>query len=412
MWPRSWLSATVVDGTIYALGGFNREGGVGGILASVQAYDPQTDSWMPKPPMSPERMCMAVGVVDGVIYVAGGSIAGDLDRLLDAYDPKTDTWTRKAPMPTPRCGAVGGVIDGVFYVVGPAEGTSRTMEAYDPKTDTWRTKAPMPTPSGGAAGGVIDGILYVVGGGATGVEVQAYDPKTDAWTTKAPMPTPRWYLGAGVVNGFLYAVGGHMVISEYDVVVLATVEAYDPKTNTWTTVPPMPTPRHELAVAVVGDTLYALGGRAARGSPTTYLGVNEAFSPFLHVAIDIKPGDRKNTINLKSQGVVAVAILGSATFDPLTVDPTTVTLAGAPVATRRSGVPMTAQGDFNRDGYLDLLLHFRTQDLQLTPTSTEAVLYGTTTTGQRLRGADSVRIVRLAPTAGGKGSAKAYGRGI
>jgi hypothetical protein len=60
---------------------------------------------------------------------------------------------------------------------------------------------------------------------------------------------------------------------------------------------------------------------------------------------------------------------------------------------------MTAQGDFNDDGYLDLLLHFRTQDLQLTPSSTEAVLYGETFSGQRLRGADSVRVVPFQPPA-------------
>ena len=58
---------------------------------------------------------------------------------------------------------------------------------------------------------------------------------------------------------------------------------------------------------------------------------------------------------------------------------------------------MTVQGDFNHDGYLDLLLHFRTQALKLTPADTEAVLYGTTVTGQRIRGSDSVRIVRAQP---------------
>jgi hypothetical protein len=77
------------------------------------------------------------------------------------------------------------------------------------------------------------------------------------------------------------------------------------------------------------------------------------------------------------------------------VDPATVTLAGAPVATRGNGVPMIPHGgtDVNGDGYLDLLLHFRTQDLQLTRASTEAVLYGQTFSGQRIRGADAVRIV-------------------
>jgi hypothetical protein len=117
------------------------------------------------------------------------------------------------------------------------------------------------------------------------------------------------------------------------------------------------------------------------------------------IAIDIKPGDAANTINLKSGGVVSAAILGSATFDPLTVDPETVTLAGARVATRGRGVPMTSARDVNRDGYPDLLLFFRARDLQLTPASTEAVLYGETFSGQRIRGADSVRIVPPAVSA-------------
>ena len=60
---------------------------------------------------------------------------------------------------------------------------------------------------------------------------------------------------------------------------------------------------------------------------------------------------------------------------------------------------MRSVADLNPEGYPDLLLHFRTQDLQLTPTSTEAVLYGQTFSGQRLRGADSVRIVPFQPPA-------------
>lgn len=157
----------------------------------------------------------------------------------------------------------------------------------------------------------------------------------------------------------------------------------------------MPTKRTGAAGGSIDDTLYVVGGLSI--SSPDVLAVNEAFSPFLAVAIDIKPGDPNNVINLKSAGTVSVAILGSATFDPMTVDPATVTLAGAHVATRGGGVPMIPQGgtDANADGYLDLLLHFRTQDLQLTPTSTQAVLYGETFSGQRLRGADSVRVVRF-----------------
>lgn len=73
---------------------------------------------------------------------------------------------------------------------------------------------------------------------------------------------------------------------------------------------------------------------------------------------------------------------------------------------------MISQRDSNRDGYLDLLLHFRTRDLQLTPTATEAVLYGETYSGQRLRGADSVRIVRyVAVRSPGQAVKEPRGRG-
>ena len=38
------------------------------------------------------------------------------------------------------------------------------------------------------------------------------------------------------------------------------VEAYDPASNTWTEMPPMPVSRHGLAVGVIGDRLYVIGG--------------------------------------------------------------------------------------------------------------------------------------------------------
>ena len=385
MVPRSRLGAGVIGGALYAVGGFYLPSA--GTLSTVQAYDPRTNTWTTKASLLTQRANMAVGVIDGIMYVAGGSVSCDTDRTVEAYDPRTNTWTTKAPIPTPRCAPVAGVIDGILYVVG--EGSNPVVEAYDPKTNTWGSRTPIPTPRYGAAAGVIDGILYVVGGLGTGRELDAYDPKSNTWSIKAPMPTSRAYLSVGVVDGRLYAVGGGT--GPFHNEVLSTVEVYDPRNDSWSAALPMPTARKELGVAVVDDVLYAFGGE----SPSGYLGANEGFDPFLRITIDIKPGDPDNTINLKSRGTLPVAILGSATFDPVTVDPATVTLAGAPAATRPNGVPMIPHGgtDFDGDGYLDLLLHFRTQDLQLTRASTEAVLYGQTFSGQRIRGADAVRIV-------------------
>jgi len=53
--------------------------------------------------------------------------------------------------------------------------------------------------------------------------VEAYDPQANSWTSKGLMLTPRHALGVDIVNGILYAVGGYDFFG-----ILTTLEAYDP----------------------------------------------------------------------------------------------------------------------------------------------------------------------------------------
>jgi pimeloyl-ACP methyl ester carboxylesterase len=112
------------------------------------------------------------------------------------------------------------------------------------------------------------------------------------------------------------------------------------------------------------------------------------------IPLDIKPGSDPNSINLKSKSLVPVAILSTAGFDAVQVAIPTITLAGAPVARRSNGTPMAAFQDVNRDGRLDLVLHFATAELQLDQSSTEALLQAETVNGTPVLGVDRVRIVR------------------
>jgi hypothetical protein len=104
------------------------------------------------------------------------------------------------------------------------------------------------------------------------------------------------------------------------------------------------------------------------------------------VAIDIKPGEDPNSINLKGKGVVPVAILTTPEFDAAAVDPATVYFAGAQ--------PMKwTMEDVDGDADFDLLIHVQTQSLDLSAAGTEAALTGSTYDGQSIEGTDGVRLV-------------------
>ena len=86
---------------------------------------------------------------------------------------------------------------------------------------------------------------------------------------RADMPTARSNLSVEVVNGILYAIGGHDGSNP-----VATVEAYDPSTNTWTTRDSLPTAaRAGLEVVTSNGRLYAVGGWTGTNTPVGTLDV-------------------------------------------------------------------------------------------------------------------------------------------
>ena len=72
------------------------------------------------------------------------------------------------------------------------------------------------------------------------------------------------------------------------------------------------------------------------------------------VTVDVKPGTSRNTVNVKSQGVIPVAMLTTQDFNATTVDAATVRLEGV-------AADHFALEDVDQDGDLDLVLRFRTQ---------------------------------------------------
>jgi N-acetylneuraminic acid mutarotase len=258
----------------------------------VYEYDPATDKWTKKKNMPLFSHHVAVVELNGKIYVMGGFTKPQsgptawipIDNAWE-YDPANDTWKALAPLPTKRGSPVATVVNGKIYVIGGAttnEGSKEagmhparphrvvgTNEVYDPATNTWEKRRDMPTPRNHAAIGAVNGKIYVIGGRhgnafigrASNTDVvEGYDPATDQWgPLLTRMPTPRSALAWGTYKGKIYVAGGELQNARMAAAFRA-VEAYDPATNSWSTLPSLEFPRHGAAGDIIGNRFHVVSG--------------------------------------------------------------------------------------------------------------------------------------------------------
>ena len=160
-------------------------------------------------------------------------------------------------------GRLGESKDPFFTAFGPSRVLS-VNEVYDPATNKWETRQPMSVPRNHAFGAAVNGKIYVIGGRtghgfiltATNTDVvEEYDPVSDSWSApKERMPTARSGGVSGTDGRRIYVAGGEVTTQQL-VGAFRAIEAYDPLTNSWITLPPMPMPRHGVAGAVIGNRL-------------------------------------------------------------------------------------------------------------------------------------------------------------
>jgi N-acetylneuraminic acid mutarotase len=210
------------NGKIYVLGGFTGVPHLGAMDIAFE-YDVAADKWRALPPLSSTRASIGTAFVGGKLHAIGGRGYDNITvNKHEVYDPATGKWSTAAPLPTARDHAGVIAVDGKIHVIGGRTAGYTDLvklhDVYDPKTDTWQSAAPLPTARSGGAIVYYQGlILYVggecrrpkAGGGGEGfAENEAYDPKTDKWMTLAPIPEVRNGFGAGAVGAHAYFAGG------------------------------------------------------------------------------------------------------------------------------------------------------------------------------------------------------------
>jgi N-acetylneuraminic acid mutarotase len=99
-------------------------------------------------------------------------------------------------------------------------------------------------------------------------------PSSPKWTTRAPLPLPRTDHRVVVLGGKLYVLGG------YSGSTLARVDEYDPVTDAWTRKADMATARRNFAAGVINGKIYVSAGMSFTDpNGVTYLTTTEEYDP-------------------------------------------------------------------------------------------------------------------------------------
>ena len=271
----------VAGGKLYIFGGYDSEAIEATPRSSV--YDPATEGWRALAAM-PEAITHAGNAVVGeTFYLAGGFLGdhpGPSTNQVWVYDTLTDTWSEGPALPAKRGGGAlvalgrtlhffGGVVrEGGEYLEDT--GDHWVLGLDDPTG--WEAAPPMPNPRNHITGVALNGKAYAIGGQHLGneetgnqVTVQAFDPSTNAWTELAPLPLPLSHTEASsfVRNGRILVVGGVTQDSEE----VASVLEYDPADDTWRELTPLPEVRQSPIAGAVGETIVVSTGSSPGGVP-------------------------------------------------------------------------------------------------------------------------------------------------
>jgi N-acetylneuraminic acid mutarotase len=167
--PRALLGSATdsSSGLSYAIGGQDNNGTP---LATVEAYNPTTNSWTFVAPL-PQTLYSASALSDGAghLYTFGGvGASGTILNNVYRYTIATNTWDQVAPLQVGvRDSAAVLASNGLIYALGgkTAAGTTATVESYNLSTNTWTVEPSLPQPLSSEAAAVDSlGRIEVLGG--------------------------------------------------------------------------------------------------------------------------------------------------------------------------------------------------------------------------------------------------------
>jgi N-acetylneuraminic acid mutarotase len=127
----------------------------------------------------------------------------------------------------------------------------------------WSTKALLPTKRFEVGAVTLGSKIYVIAGDSNGEPatklITEYDPATNHWRDLAPIPHATSHPGVAAGNGKIYVLGGFTGVPHVGAMDIAF--EYDVATDKWRALPPLSSPRASVGTAFVDGKLHAISGR-------------------------------------------------------------------------------------------------------------------------------------------------------
>ncbi len=296
-----FLAATALPGTTATLAPCTADGQahVDALLAEAPgAWNILTPNGTPV-----NRHECAFVEANGKFYLLGGRG----NRPVNIYNPATNAWTQSSALPKDPQGQTlylhhfqAVSLNGLIYVVGaftgeyPNETPVPDVYIYNPATNAWTVgpKIPQARRRGSAATVVYNQKIYLVGGITNGHTsgfvkwLDEFDPATGTWQTLPDANFARDHFHAAVVGNKLYAAGGRRTSGATGQVFSLTVpevDVFDFGTRQWLPYPngmaPIPTQRAGTTVAVLGGEVVVIGGESANNAGDLAHNQAEALNP-------------------------------------------------------------------------------------------------------------------------------------
>jgi len=313
--PRSCLSSTVLDDTVFFSGGMLEE--VGTFYNVIDYYDVGENQWTAEVLPTPGRGFTSSVAAGGRVFIAGGDdwnggttyslidvyykdqgvwaednlsdsrifigaiahenrvfFAGGLNwftntyyNVIDIYNTETETWSTE-DLSEPKCLIGVAAVGGKVFFAGGWKGineVSSLVEIYDINDDEWTVEY-LQVPRAYIAAIAYDEKVYFAGGGepptSTSTIIEIYNVTNEEWETPITLQYPRIVNVLKVHDALVFA-------GQYDYIDLGSgsvgpangiVDVYYPETGEWESVPDLDPARSQYAYTSYKNRAYYAGG--------------------------------------------------------------------------------------------------------------------------------------------------------